>query len=257
VVAPEDNLATIGALGVLAYTSADVGHHVLGHGAACLVAGGHIASLSSVFVDCSIRGASIDLAGPFANLVIGLTAMLLLWVVRRASAPARLLLVLAAAFNLLWFASQVAFSAAARTDDWASAMRQLHVSEPTRYLVVAFGVSAYLLTLRAVAVWLAPFAKSRRRATAIALTAWLAAGCLACVTAIFDHHATTAPLWHAVLQSLGTSLGLLFVPARAARLSSRGSAEPRLAFSIGWLIAAAVLSTLSVLLLGPGIAVRV
>src|SRR5580658_2205809 len=97
--ASKDNLATVGAIGLLAYVSADVAHHALGHGAACLALGGRIRSLSSVFVNCSVTGAVIDLAGPFANLVTGLAAALCIRVVHRTSTPTRLFFILVAAFN--------------------------------------------------------------------------------------------------------------------------------------------------------------
>jgi hypothetical protein len=74
--ASKDNVATIGAIGLVAYVAADGAHHALGHGTACLALGGRIRSLSSIFVDCSLTGSAIDLAGPFANLVVGLGAVL-------------------------------------------------------------------------------------------------------------------------------------------------------------------------------------
>jgi hypothetical protein len=55
----KDNTATIAAIGLLAYASADIAHHALGHGAACLGLGGRIISLSSIFVNCSLHGATI------------------------------------------------------------------------------------------------------------------------------------------------------------------------------------------------------
>ena len=137
--ASKDNVATIGAIGLLAYVAADGAHHALGHGTACLALGGRIRSLSSIFVDCSLTGSAIDLAGPFANLVVGLgavlccavlccavlcCAVLCIRIVHRTSIAMRLFFILVAAFNLLWFGLQLVFSAATRTDDWAWARRR-------------------------------------------------------------------------------------------------------------------------------------
>jgi hypothetical protein len=252
----KDSIGTIVAIGLLAYASADIAHHVFGHGAACLALGGRIISLSSVFVQCSIRGATIDLAGPFASLVIGLAALLVARMAKRASSATRLFFILAAAFNLLWFALQFAFSAATRTDDWAWAMHQLHVAEPIRYGMIAFGALAYLFLVRLIATQLAPFAHPRARLWTIVLTAWLSAGALACATAAFDHNAGANLLGKAAEQSLGLSLGLLFVPRRTARLPRLESAEATvLAFSIPWVVAAVVVGAASILVLGPGIAI--
>src|SRR5436309_2789518 len=84
-----------------------VSHHALGHGGACFALGGRINSLSSIFVDCSLTGTAIDLAGPFANLALGLLALLAMRFARPTSASARLFLILVAAFNLFWFELQL------------------------------------------------------------------------------------------------------------------------------------------------------
>ena len=180
---PKDNIATVAAIALLAYASADIAHHVFGHGAACLMLGGRIISLTSVFVNCSLRGATIDLAGPFANLILGLVALLALRFTNRAGSAIRLLYILAAAFNLLWFALQLVSSAARRIDDWAWAMHQFHVSEPVRYGLIAIGALGYLLTIRVIATYMAAFAHPAARARTIVLTAWLTAGAIACATA--------------------------------------------------------------------------
>ena len=39
---PKDDIVTIAALGLLAYASADIGHHAIGHAAACLGLGGQV-----------------------------------------------------------------------------------------------------------------------------------------------------------------------------------------------------------------------
>jgi hypothetical protein len=253
--ADKDNIVTIAAIGLLAYASADIAHHAFGHGAACLALGGQIISLSSNYVNCSLRGAPIDLGGPLANLVIGLVAMLTARLASHASSATRLFYILVAAFNLLWFALQLAFSAATRTDDWAWAMHQYHVTEPIRYGMIAIGALAYILTVRASAVQMAPFAHPRTRARTITLTAWLTAGAIACATAAFDHNAGATLLRRVVEQSLGLSIGLLFVPARAARTAFPDGVEAVLTFSIPWTVAAAIVGAASILLLGPGIAI--
>jgi hypothetical protein len=253
----KDNIVTIAAIGVLAYASADIVHHVLGHGAACLAFGGQIISLSSTYVRCSLYGSAIDLAGPFANLVIGLVAMLAAHMVTRASPPTRLLYILVSAFNLLWFALQLAFSAATNTDDWAWAMHHFRGAQLLRYCMVAVGALGYLLAVRVIAIQMAPFAHPRARSWKIALTAWLSAGAIACATAAFDHNAGATLFRHVLEQSLGLSVGLLFVPTRAARVASPDSVQNVLTFSIPWAVTAAIVGAASILFLGPGVAIAI
>jgi hypothetical protein len=250
--ASKDNVATVGAIGLLAYVSADVAHHALGHAAACLVLGGRIRSLSSVYVDCSLTGAAIDLAGPFANLVIGLAAALCIRVVRRTFAAAQLFFILVAAFNLLWFGLQLVFSAATRTDDWAWAMQEFHIGGSFRYAMIAIGALLYVLTVQFVGSQIAPFAHPRTRAKTIVGTAWLTAGAIACATAAFDHNPAAAILRHAAPQSLLLSIGLLFVPARAARLASSDGAATTITCSVPWIVVAIFIGAASIMCLGPG-----
>jgi hypothetical protein len=250
-----DNTVTIAAIGLLAYASADIAHHALGHGAACLGLGGRIISPSSIFVNCSLHGSTIDLAGPCANLVLGLVALLGAHCASSASSTTRLFYILVAAFNLLWFSLQLAFSAATRTDDWAWPIHEFHLTGPVRYGMIAVGALAYLLTIRAIAAQMAPLANPLTRARAIVFTAWLTAGALACATAAFDHHAVAAIWRHAAPQSFVLSLGLLFVPARAAASPSASGRAATIVFSVPWVVAAAIVAAASILFLGPGVAI--
>jgi hypothetical protein len=244
--AEHDDLATVVALGLLAYASADVAHHVFGHGGACLTLGGHIRSLSSVYVDCSLRGANIDLAGPLANLLIGLLAAAL---GVRARERARLFWALVAGFNLFWCTGQLIYGALTVKDDFGWPLTVLGLPLPARYALAVLGLVLYRVAMREVARLLSPFGAARARRMIFA--AWLAAGVLAVVTALRDAHPLPAMLYNAVPQSLVLSIGFLFLP----RLAIDADAGPPLAVSTGWIGAALVAAALSILLLGPGFAV--
>ena len=249
-----DDIVTLAAIGLVAYVCADIAHHALGHGVACLALGGQIRSLSSIFVSCSLTGAAIDLAGPFANLVVGLVALLASHFTPRARAT-RLFLVLAAAFNLFWFGLQLSFSAATRTDDWAWAIEYFHIPEALRYSLVAVGALAYVFSVRVISVAMIRFAHPPGRAMIIVVTAWITAGAIACATAAFDHHPAAAILRHAAPQSLLSSVGLLFVPARAARLPFTEGSYADMGISVPWIVAAVVIGAISIVYLGSGIAI--
>jgi len=169
--AERDDLPTIVAVGLLAYAAADIAHHVLGHRGACLTLGGHVRSLSSVYVDCSLRGAVIDLAGPFANLVAGLLAAVLGF---RARGCARLFFALATEFNLFWFAGQLIYDAVTVKDDFGLPLMMLGSAPLARYALAAVGLGLYRIAMRAVARLLAPFGAARTRR--MALVARLTAG---------------------------------------------------------------------------------
>lgn len=249
-----DNIPTLGAIGIIAYLAADIAHHALGHGAACVIEGGRINRLSSIFVDCSRTGAAIDLAGPGANLALGLLAALGVHFADRLSTAQRLFFILLAAFNLMWFAMQLVFSALTRTDDWAWPMHVWRVPEPARYAAIAMGALAYVFIVRFIGASLAPFAHPINRARIIVGTAWLGAGAIACATAAFDPHPAAA-LRVAAPQSLLLSIGILLTPRHAARGALAENPLPApLALSIAWIASAIVAALVSVALLGPGLA---
>lgn len=241
--AERDDLPTVVAVSILAYASADIAHHVFGHGVACLALGGQVRSLSSVYVDCSLHGAVIDLAGPLANLLIGLLAAVL---GLRAYGTFRLLLALAAAFNLFWCTGQLIYGAVSVKDDFGWPLVVLGLPLLTRYALAAVGLGLYRVIMRAVARLLAPFGAVRVRR--MVLAAWLTAGLLAAVTALRDAHPLHAILYYALPQSQVLAIGLLFLP----RLTLDGDTAPPLVFGAAWMAAALVVAALSILYLGPG-----
>jgi hypothetical protein len=89
----------------------------------------------------------------------------------------------------------------------------------------------------------------------IIVTAWLTAGAIACATAAFDPTVSALLFRHVLEQSLGLALGLLFVPWRAARLASADGEAAALSFSWPWVGAAAIVGAISIVLLGPGVAI--
>jgi len=246
-----DDAVTVAAIGLLAYVSADVAHHALGHAGACLALGGSINRLSSVFVDCSVRGSAIDLAGPLANLTLGLLALIPARVVHNVTH--RLFWILVTAFNLFWWEMQLAFSATTRTDDWAWFLQETHAGNGVRYGLIIAGVVAYALTTRLIARRMAPFAQPAGRARRIVTTAWLASGGIAGLTAWLDPNAGWVFLHRALPQSIILSIGLLFVPSRAARSIQSEAVAPTLGRSAPWIIAAFIAGVASVALLGPGL----
>jgi uncharacterized membrane protein YiaA len=135
-------------------------------------------------------------------------------------------------------------------------VRELHVADPVRYITLVLGVAVYVLTIRSIAVQLAPYATPVERVRRIVIVGWLAAAVIACVTAAFDRNPGAVILRHALPQSAVVSIGLLVVPARAARMAKAEGLPSPIAASLSWIVAAVVVGAVSVVLLGPGIAVK-
>src|ERR1041385_633854 len=97
-----DDPATLGAIGVAAYIFADLVHECLGHAVICLVTGGQVTLLTSVFFRSQPWSRMTDVAGPSANLVVGSLLRMALRYDKKWSAQTRFFLSLAVAFNLFW-----------------------------------------------------------------------------------------------------------------------------------------------------------
>lgn len=245
-----DHVVTIAAIGLLAYLSADLAHHAIGHAGACLALGGHVTSLSSVLVLCSAPGAAFAIAGPAANLAVGILALLVARFANRGQpSTARMFWLLAAGFNLFWFAGQLVFDVATKSDDWAWAMQPFHIGIPARVGLIACGAFAYVMVVRILASEFAAYARPRARAGRIVLIVWLTAGAVASGMAALDHNAVST-LLRAFPQSLALPIGLLFVPPRAARRPASGEPAPDLVFSIPWAVAAAIAGVAAILVFG-------
>ena len=65
------DLLTLAAVGVVAHVCADVSHEVLGHGVVCLLTGGKMTLLTSVFFRTEPLSRLVAAAGPCANLITG------------------------------------------------------------------------------------------------------------------------------------------------------------------------------------------
>jgi hypothetical protein len=138
-----DDAATLAAAGVLAATVAQAAHETLGHAGACLVAGGQVLRLTSIYFRCSQGSLLTDVAGPLAGFAIGAGAFALLAALPRLGQAARLFLLTLGAIALLWSFGQLAYDARQRLDDW-----RLAVEAPGwRLPLIAIGVGGYLATL--------------------------------------------------------------------------------------------------------------
>jgi len=248
----QDNLPTVVAIALVAYVAADIAHHGLGHGLMCWLQSGQIELLTSVFVRCSRTALSIDLAGPIANLILGLIAALALRARSRMSVSSELFFILLAGINLMWFSIQLVFCVLTDSDDWAWLLHASNSAPAVRYSLVAAGVLVYVVAVRYLRIRMARFARPPGRARLIVVAAWLSAGAIACATAIFDPNGPGAIWYKALPQSLLLSIGLLSLPGRGRHIVPPPEGCPLIGVSRGWIAAAVVLSALSIVFLGPG-----
>jgi len=233
------------AMASIAFVVACVSHEVIGHGGVCLAVGGHITLLTSVYFRSINGGVLTDAAGPLANLIFGICCVVL---ARRHPqfSQARLFLVLAAVFNLLWGTGYFIFSAVTDTGDWALVLRGLSL-QPIwlwRCLMGALGLILYIWSTRT-ATSLLP------RGTPL-VGPYLVAGVVSCSAVFFFAGPLLPALRAAAQESLGSGVGLLIVACRGRRLADVRPTQFRPASTVGWLVVSIVVLSLFFLLLGKG-----
>ncbi len=220
---PSDDAATVVAIGVLAATLAATWHETLGHGLGCVIDGGRITLLTSIWFHCQGATSLTDAAGPLASLAGGLAAFGLL-PIAGTNRLARFLLTLFGAINLFWFAGQLIDHAAVNRDDWAIIARRNHWPSIWRPISIALGVAVYAggIALSAAALR----RKDAPRWPVIAL-AYAAGAASAVIAGLMWHPAPIRSALEGFLTLGIAPLGLLVAARRAARGPDTTSPIPR------------------------------
>jgi len=237
---------TVTAILVIVFMITCVAHEVVGHGGMCMMVGGHITLISSVYFRCTGGGVLTDAAGPMMNLIIGFIFWFLL---RKWTAPPilwRLFLVLAMAFNLFWGAGCFILSAVTNTGDLAFVLRQLEL-EPVwvwRVVLGVLGVFIYRWAMRLVARHL-PIGTPL-------FVPYLATGIFSCFASLFFIGPVAPALREAALEGFGVGVGLLLVAIN--RPEQNLNSVPDLVVPAGnaWLSTTAVLAVIFIATLGRG-----
>lgn len=93
---------TICAVAVVASCATTVAHEALGHGSACLVFGGRITQLTSVYFQCKPPSPWVAATGPAADLLVAGASWVILKFMPPRMSRLRLLLLLIMALGVFW-----------------------------------------------------------------------------------------------------------------------------------------------------------
>ncbi len=191
-------------LGMLAFICACVPHEAIGHGGACLVTGGHIELLTSVFFHCRPGNGLVDAAGIIMNLVV---AGLAWWVFKgsRANSTMQLFALFVFAFNTFWGTGYFLYSAVLDTGDLSFIWRGDHSLPPWlwRTLLAALGAFLYARAMRVMSPHLPP-----RLAV---LIVYLSAGALAVISVMLAKTDLLASIHEALAESVLAFAGLPYL----------------------------------------------
>lgn len=184
-----------------------VGHETIGHGGACLAAGGRVVLLNIVDFKCSVARPWIDLAGPAGNLVLALVGL----AVGAGKSGVRLLGLSLFAFNAFWIAGYLLYAATSGAGDFVYPLSLVMGESAWRSLTSLAGVGLYALLGRMLALATPPAAVTALRTAyvAAALAAVLAAALYApaplhtMTMAALEFGAASLPLWFALRRARG------------------------------------------------------
>jgi hypothetical protein len=228
------------AIGTIAVCLSIAGHEAIGHGGACLAAGGHVTLLNIVDFHCSLARPGIDLAGTVGNLV--LVALGLVLARPALTSGARLLGLALFAFNAFWIAGYLVYGGLLNVGDWVYPAEVFAPGGPWRPIAVVIGVGLYALTMNRIAVLTPPSAVSALR------TAYVAAA-LAIVLA----GALYAPARGHVIQTAAIEIGLASLGLWFAVRRARGPGDWTPPTSPVWTATALILFIALAAIQGPGL----
>ncbi len=220
-VTEKNDWATIAAIGLLAMCMVTFDHEALGHGSACLALHGRIVALSSSVFRCSRHSGLIDAAGPTANLLCGLVALIVRSIVPHRAAKLRLFLVLVTAFSFFWEGGYLIHAMHQRNGDlyffvhwWLG-----RVTVWQRWAGAIVGLLFYLFSVRLTSRAMMELWPDAKRARSVARIAWLSATIGAGLAALAYNGGVNGDLRDAVLEIGAASLPLLFIRLRGPQIS--------------------------------------
>jgi len=260
-----DDWLTLLACGVLAFIAADVCHEAVGHGLATLAVGGKVDLITTCYVESSGHYSKwIPAAGGLTNLAVGLCSLVFLRLRSHVSSIARYFLILVAAFNLFFAVGYPAYSGIALFGDWAAVINGLRPPWIWRVVLIALAVGGYYASMRLLIDPMAPFAGvaedkatkllAEARIRRITLIPYIGAMVVACAAAALNPRGPMQILTSG-LPAAAAAFGLTqmdnLISPRHARTAG-GPLEP-LQRSFPWIVAAVIVLTCFVLLLGRGV----
>jgi len=259
------DLWTLIAIAVVAYAVSDVAHEGLGHGGACILAGGRPAVLATTHFVCDETGlspaatASISAAGTVVNLALGGLALALLGS-PRPRGSGRYFLWLLMTINLLQGAGYWLFSGAADIGDWAHVIGGLEPRWGGRAGLIVAGAAGYWaaiqLSLGRLLPFLGPGEDRRRRAWTLCLVPYVTGAALFVLAGLPNPVGFVLVLVSSAAASLGGTSALAWM-TQLLRNERRfpPSARPPIVLgrSPAWLALGVLTALAFVIVLGPSI----
>jgi hypothetical protein len=246
-----DDVATLLALGVLAYTLETLIHEGVGHGGVCLAQGHRVTVLTPLWMRCDAIGAPMVAAGPLANMVAAMLSWMALRTGLAAAARLPVFLWLCFVFNGLVAAGYLAVGGATAFGDWAYLFGAVQPAWLWRIGALAAAALGYWILLGAAVRRYAAIAGGDHGAfTRRALVPALGAATVAIAAQIFGQGFALAGLILPVACTLVVGASLWGVRDQLPTIAA--PREFSVAFSLPCILLALATAVAYILILGPG-----
>ena len=214
-----NDLLTVVAVSVIAFSLSSIIHEGLGHGGACLAVGCRPQLLTSMNFDgdeSSLSEAAIRFiaaGGTLANLLVAFLALASTYFIRRASPITRYSIWLLASINLMQGTGYFLFSGVANFGDWARVIQGLRPWWLWRLVLIVAGGISYWFSVTVALSYLSDFLgedKTERikRAQFLMLCPYVVGAVLSLLEGFFNPQGFSLTLVSAVPATLGGTSGL-------------------------------------------------
>jgi len=259
------DLLTVGSIAVVAYCLSNFIHEGLGHGGACLIAGGKAIALTSTFFEYDESKTSlltqrwIAAGGSLMNLVSGAIALGMLRSSTKASL--RYFLWLFSLVSFLHAFGYFLFSGVSEVGDWAKVVEGFEPAILYRLLLIGLGAFLYFyVTPRLLMRYLEPFlgrseSERRSRLRTLSLFPYLVGGSTFLLSGILNPHGFKLVLISSLASSFGGTSLLAWYPMSVMQRPVSETREESLGIprSLRWILGGLIVLIFFVAILGPGI----
>jgi hypothetical protein len=248
---PRDDIATLMALGVVAYVCETLLHEAVGHGGMCLASGYRVTAIAPLWMHCSTTTPLVNLMGPAANLAGAVVYALILRLAPPQGDRIRLFLWLSLAFNGLVAAGYMGVGGVTGFGDWPAVLAGRAPAWLERGGLVVVAVVLYLAFLRLAGVELTRRviggALTDQRLRRLVLFPALGAAIVALGAEVYGQGAKPLGLALAAGCTLVVGFSLIGLPTVKAEAATAFGVRR----SVIWIVMAVAVAAFFILVVGP------
>jgi hypothetical protein len=252
-----DHNLTICAISIVAAILSNTLHEGVGHGLTALLTGAKSGILTTVAWSSAFDSRLVEAGGTLVNLAAALVFWLVLRGAKNAVMSMRYFLLITCAFNLFSGTGYFFFSGVTNFGDWAAVISGLHRYWLWRMLLVIGGAVSYYAAVRVVGIGLVRYVGvprgRQRRMRKLTILPYFSAIVLLSLAGLLNPLGIQL-LWQSALPATaGGQSGLLWLQYYIPRGIVPNRKSENLARSYIWIVIAAILTSVYVVVLGRGI----